>query len=69
MEAIIAQIGVYSAIALAAIELAKRIAEVVPGKKDDEVVGMVESIVRHLIDFVAGRSHGKPNDPSLVKRD
>ena len=41
MEAIIAQIGVYSAIALAAIELAKRIAEVVPGKKDDEVVGMV----------------------------
>lgn len=69
MDNFLVHVGVYSAIILAVVEVAKRVAEVVPGKKDDEIVSVVDGLVRRILDFVAGRSHGKPNDPSLVKRD
>lgn len=63
-----AQLALYLGIALAAIELAKRVAAAVPGKKDDEIVGIVEGVLRKVVDFVAGKT-GKASDPSLVKRE
>lgn len=59
---------VYAVIVLAAVELAKRIAAVVPGKRDDEIVSVIDGIVRKAIDFLAGKT-GKASDPSLVKRE
>lgn len=58
----------YAVVVLALVELAKRIAAIVPGKRDDEIVSVVDGIVRKAIDFLAGKT-GKASDPSLVKRD
>ena len=67
MDSILAQIAVYSALVLAVIELAKRIVEVIPGKKDDEIVGIIDGLVRHFLDLVAGRNLGQPNDSGSIK--
>jgi hypothetical protein len=68
MDNILAQIAIYSALILAVIEVAKRVAEVVPGKKDDEIVSLVDGLLRHMLDFIAGRGLGQPNDPGSVKK-
>jgi hypothetical protein len=52
---------------LALVDLAKRVAEAVPGTKEDRIIGIVDAIGRKLIDFLAGR-YGLPNDPSMVQR-
>lgn len=62
------QIGVYLAIGLALVEVARRVAEVIPGKRDDEIVSIVDSVLRKMVDFIAGK-HGNSSDPSLVKRE
>ena len=67
MDSLLTQIAVYAALALAVIELAKRVAEVVPGKKDDEIVSMIDGLLRHMLDFIAGRNLGNPGDPGSVK--
>jgi hypothetical protein len=69
MDSILGQVAMFSALILAVIELAKRVAEVVPGKKDDEIVGIVDGLVRHVLDWIAGRNLGQPGDPGLVKKD
>ncbi len=58
----------YLLIALAVVEVAKRVAAVVPGKRDDEIIGIIDGILRKAVDFVAGKT-GKASDPSLVKRE
>lgn len=62
------QIAMYGLIVLALIELAKRVVAVVPGKPGSAAIGAIESIVRNLLDFLAGKT-GKPSDPSLIKRE
>ena len=47
-------------------QAANRIAQLVPGKRDDEITGKIESILRRVVDFMAG-NHGKPGDPTLRK--
>ena len=58
----------YLVAGLALIEFAKRVCVIVPGKKDDEIVGIIDGILRKAVDFVAGKT-GKASDPSLVKRE
>jgi len=67
MDSILTQIAVYSALILAVIELAKRIVEVIPGKKDDEIVSMIDGLVRHILDLIAGRNLGQPGDSGSIK--
>lgn len=55
-------------IALAAVEGAKRICAIIPGKKDDEIVGMIHKGLRWVVDFIAGKT-GRADDPALIKRD
>ena len=57
---------IYALIALAAVELFRRIAQVTPGKKDDEIANKMELWARKLTDFLAG-NHGKPGDTGTMK--
>ena len=59
---------VYLLIALAVVEVAKRVTAIIPGKRDDEIVGTIDKVLRRVVDFIAGKT-GKPSDPSLVKRE
>ncbi len=43
-----------------------RIAQLIPGKKDDEFMGKIERIMRKVVDFTAG-NHGEPGDPTAIK--
>lgn len=63
-----ATLALYGVAVLAFIEFAKRVAAIVPGKKDDEIVGVIDGVVRKLVDLIAGKT-GRSDDPSLVKRD
>ncbi len=54
------------AMGLAAIELAKRIASITPGKTDDEIVNKIEKFVRVMIDAFAGQ-HTDRADPGMIK--
>ena len=63
---LLTNIAMYSALALAAVELAKRIATLTPGKTDDEIVSKVEKLLRVLIDFAAGQ-HTDRTDPGMIK--
>ena len=47
-------------------QAAGRIAQLVPGKRDDEFTSKIEGILRRVVDFMAG-NHGKPGDPTLRK--
>ena len=47
-------------------QVAYRIAQLVPGKRDDEITSKIELILRSVVDFMAGK-HGKPGDPTLRK--
>ena len=47
-------------------QVASRIAQLTPGKKDDEITSKIESAVKSVIDFLAG-NHGEPGDTSLRK--
>ena len=67
MDNILTQIAVYSALILAVIELAKRAAEVIPGKTDDQIVSALDGLVRSVLDFVEGRNLGKTGDPGAKK--
>ena len=67
MDNILTQIAVYSALILAVIEVAKRAAEVIPGKTDDQIVSAIEGLFRSVLDFVAGRNLGKTGDPGAKK--
>jgi hypothetical protein len=69
MDYLLIQIGVYSALILAVIEVAKRVAEVIPGKRDDEIVSAVDGIIRSVLDLLAGRNIGTPGDPGARKPD
>ena len=53
---------------LALAELARRIAHLIPGKRDDEIASQIEAFIRKGVDFLAGR-HGKPGDSGLLKPD
>jgi hypothetical protein len=61
-------IALYLGIGLVAVELAKRVAEVIPGKKDDEIVSMIDGLLRSIVDFIAGRNLGASNDPAARKK-
>lgn len=52
---------------LALVDFAKRVAEAVPGTREDKVIGVVDAITRKVVDFLAGR-YGLPNDPSLIQK-
>ena len=56
----------YIAMTLAAIELARRVASITPGKTDDEIVSKIERLFRVLIDAFAGQ-HANRNDPGMIK--
>lgn len=64
----IAKLALYLGIALGVVEVAKRVAALIPGKRDDEIVGVIDGLLRKLVDFVAGKT-GRASDPSLVKRE
>ncbi len=49
-------------------ELARRVAQATPGKRDDEVIDRIEGAFRRVIDFLAG-NHGEPGDPTMRKSD
>lgn len=55
-------------ILLAAVALAQRVAAVIPGKRDDEIVGVVDGLLRKVVDFVGGVPKD-PSDPGLVKKE
>ena len=65
LDALVVQIGVYSGIALGVIHAFQRVAEKIPGKRDDEILSDIERFLRIIVDFVAGR-HGKSDDPSMI---
>jgi hypothetical protein len=56
----------YLLLALAVSNVFQRIAQVTPGKKDDEIANKMELFVRMALDFVAG-NHGTPGDTSARK--
>lgn len=58
----------YLLIALAVVEVAKRVTAIIPGVRDDEFVSVIDGLLRKVVDFIAGKT-GKPSDPSLVKRE
>lgn len=61
-------VSLYVLIALAAVELAKRVCAVIPGEEDDKIVNSIERGLRKLIDFIAGKTRN-PADPSLIVRE
>jgi hypothetical protein len=67
MDELLMKIGVYSALVLAVIEVAKRAAEVIPGKRDDQIVSAIDGLFRSVLDLLAGRNIGTPNDPGARK--
>jgi hypothetical protein len=67
-ESPIAPWMVYLLIALAAVELAKRVAAAIPGKREDEIISTIELGLRGLVDFLAGKTK-PPSESSLVRRE
>ena len=66
METIGGDLESYLMIVLAFIELFRRIAQKMKGKKDDEISSKAEKYVRRALDFLAGL-HGEPGDNGAVK--
>ena len=62
------EVMAYILLALAVVEVARRVAAIVPGRRDDEIVGTVEGLLRRLVDFLGGVPKD-PADPGLVRRD
>jgi len=67
MDNFLLQISAYAALILAVIEVAKRAAEVIPGKTDDQIVSAIDGLFRRVLDFIAGRNLGTPGDPGATK--
>ena len=59
-------IEAYLITALALFEAVRRIVQITPGKRDDEIVNNIERAGRKLLDFLAGQ-HGAADDPGMVK--
>lgn len=66
MEEYISQIAIVLGALLVLVDVAKRIAQKTPGKRDDEIVGGIEGALRKALDFIAG-NHGDPGDPGAMK--
>jgi hypothetical protein len=62
------KIAFWISIALILVEALKRVCAKIPGKKDDEIVGWIEFILRWTADLLAGRP-ADPSDPSLLRKD
>lgn len=61
-------VAAYILVALALVEVAKRVVQIIPGKPYDAQIGVVEGLLRRFLDLVAGKN-GDPADPSLIKRE
>lgn len=59
-------LGMYLGLAWAAVEVARRVAALTPGKADDEIVSSIERFLRQAIDFMAGQ-HTDRGDPGMIK--
>lgn len=57
----------YLVLALAVAEVARRAAAIIPGQRDDEAAGVVEGLLRRLVDFLGGVPKD-PSDPGLIRR-
>jgi len=61
-------IAFWIGVALALVEVAKRVCARIPGERDDQITNWVSYVLRWILDLVAGKT-GKPSDPSLIKRE
>lgn len=53
---------------LALVDFAKRVAEAVPGTREDRVISVIDAITRKVVDFLAG-NYGMGADPYLIRKN